>query len=50
MVVTTFKEAISKRADWVCIGLILTLSGLFFLPVIVHPDSIIYPSSPRTLI
>jgi len=44
MVVTSFKEAISKRADWVCIGLILTLSGLFFLPAIAHPDSIIYPS------
>jgi hypothetical protein len=44
MVVNTFKETIQKKADWVCIGLILTLSGLFFLPAIVHPDSIIYPS------
>ncbi|TEU11594.1 MAG: hypothetical protein E3J21_23180 [Anaerolineales bacterium] len=44
MVAATFKEAISKKADWVCIGLILALSGLFFLPAIVHSDSIIYPS------
>ena len=44
MVTATFKEAVSKKADWVCIGLILTLSGLFFLPTILHPDSIIYPS------
>jgi len=44
MVAATFKEAISKKADWVCIALILTLSGLFFLPAIAYPDSIIYPS------
>jgi hypothetical protein len=44
MVVATFKEAISKKSDWVCIGLILILSSLFFLPAIAHPDSIIYPS------
>jgi len=44
MVVATFKEAISKKNDWVCIGLILILTNLFFLPVIAHPDSIIYPS------
>ncbi len=44
MVATAFKEALSEKADWVCIGLILTLSSLFFLPAIVHPDSIIYPS------
>ena len=44
MVATTLKEAISKKANWVCIGLILFLSGLFFLPVIAHPNSIIYPS------
>ena len=44
MVAITSKEAISKKADWVCIGLILTLSGLFFLPVITHPNRIIYPS------
>jgi hypothetical protein len=44
MVFATFKEAISKKNDWVCIGLILILSSLFFLPAIAHPDSIIYPS------
>ncbi|HID63380.1 MAG TPA: hypothetical protein EYP49_11670 [Anaerolineae bacterium] len=44
MIAATFKEAIAKKADWVCIGLILALSGLFFLPAILHPDSIIYPS------
>jgi len=44
MVATTFKQAISKKADWMCIGLILTLSGLFFLPAISQPDSIIYSS------
>jgi hypothetical protein len=44
MVATIFKEATSKKADWICIGLILTLSCLFFLPAIVHLDSIIYPS------
>jgi hypothetical protein len=44
MVATTIREAISKKANWVCIGLILFLSGLFFLPVIAHPNSIIYPS------
>jgi hypothetical protein len=44
MVAATFKQAVSKKADFVCIGLILTLSGLFFLPAIVHPDSMIYPS------
>jgi hypothetical protein len=37
-------RVLSTKADWVCIGLILALSGLFFLPAIVHPDSIIYPS------
>ncbi len=44
MVAATFKDAVSKRADWACIVLILTLSGLFFLPAITHPDSLIYPS------
>ncbi len=41
---SVFIRALSKKADGVCIGLTLALSGLFFLPVIVHPDSIIYPS------
>ena len=44
MVTKPFKEALWEKADWVCITLILILSGLFFLPALVHPDSIIYPS------
>jgi hypothetical protein len=43
MVFATFKEAVSKRNDWVCIGLILILSSLFFLPAIAHPNDLIYP-------
>jgi len=37
-------RVLSKKADGVCIVLILTLSALFFLPAIAHPDSLIYPS------
>jgi len=41
---SVFIRALLKKADWICIGLILALSGLFFLPAIAHPSSIIYPS------